>query len=106
MEEVRDNLKEEKEVKKTFKEILAEDETIKKLDELIKNANGKITAIQAEVINTNSTVEDPDGLILQLTEIEKEVVKAMMMHHHMVMALYAKYIGDESPESARKNLYW
>ena len=106
MEEVRSDLKEEKEVKKSFKEIIAEDETIKQLDELIKNANGVIARVQTEVIKTNSTIEDPDNLILQLADAEKEVVKGMMMHHHLVMALYAKYVGDNSPESAGKNLYW
>ena len=95
-----------KEVKKSFKEIIAEVETIKKLDELIKDANGVIASVQTEAIKSNSTIEDPDALILQLAEAEKEVVKAMMMHHHMVMALYAKYVGDDSPESASKNLYW
>lgn len=106
MEEVRNDLKEEKEVKKSFKEIIAEDETIKKLDELIKDANGVIAKVQLDAIKTNSTIEDPDSLIIQLGEAQKEVVKAMMIHHHMVMALYAKYIGDDSPESASKNLYW
>lgn len=114
MENIR-NDREKKEVNE-FQKILNENEILRKLDELVKEANFGITlAIEALATGVE---KNPDGTVKVLDENEKQellkninegrrlVVDCIGMHHDVVMALYAGFVNDDAPTSASKNRYW
>lgn len=87
-----------------FQKILNEDPILKKLDELISETNAHITMAIAALAKGEE--ENPEELLKLIDEARRTVVNCIGMHHDMVMALYAKYVGDDSPTSATKNRYW
>lgn len=99
-----------------FQKILNENEILRKLDDLIKEANLGI-ALAIEALATGEE-KNPDGTVKVLDEKEKQellknindcrrlVVDCIGMHHDIVMALYAGFVNDDSPTSASKNRYW
>ena len=87
-----------------FQKILNEDKTLKKLDELVQGTNAHITMAIAALAKGEE--ENPEELVKLIDEARREVVNCIGLHHDMVMALYAKYVGDDSETSALHNRYW
>ncbi len=92
----------EKEI--TFKELLANDDTIKTIDDLIKRANLAISAALLEI--EEGKCKNIKESIQLIEDSRKEVAKSLLLKHYYIMALYAKYKNDESPESPLRNKYW
>lgn len=88
----------------TFKELLANDDTIKTIDELVKKINLGISAALLEI--EEGKCENVKEAIQLIEASRKEVAKSLVLKHHYIMALYAKYKKDESLDSPIKNTYW
>jgi len=87
-----------------FQKILNEDTVLKKLDELISDTNTYISMAIAALAKGEE--ENPEELVKLIDEARRTVVNCIGMHHDMVMALYAKFVGDDSETSASHNRYW
>jgi hypothetical protein len=88
----------------TFKELLANDDTLKTIDDLIKRTNLAISAALLEI--EEGKCENVKESIQLIEDTRKEVAKSFLLKHYYIMALYAKYKKDESPESPLSNKYW
>ena len=88
----------------TFKELLANDDTIKTLDELVKKINLGISAALLEI--ERGECENIKESIQLIEDSRKEVAASLVLKHHYIMALYAKYKKDESLDSPLINAYW
>lgn len=87
-----------------FQKLLNEDPILKKLDKLTSETNAHITMAIAALAKGEE--ENPEELVKLIDEARRTVINCIGMHHDMVMALYAKFVKDDSPTSATKNRYW
>jgi hypothetical protein len=87
-----------------FQKILNEDELLKKLDGLTQKTNAQIAIAIAKL--AKGEAENPEELLKDIDEARRLVVTSIGWHHDIVMARYAKYVGDESETSAAKVRYW
>lgn len=89
-----------------FQKIINDDETIQKLDDLAKKLNIQIAIAMSALAKGEVKEEERETVLKQIDESRRLVVDCIGMHHDMVMALYAKYVGDDSETSALHNRYW
>lgn len=110
-EEVRE-VKEKKELTE-FGKILKADDTMEKMDALVKNLNESVIGCVYALAKADETCSLDDKLELaeRVITSQKEIESALILHHHYVMALYAGYISTkhnipDNPDSPAHTTYW
>ncbi len=89
-----------------FQKILNDDKVIKTTDDYVKKSNELLMEGFESLAFGDGSEEEKKKLISAIVETQKEIEKGFMMRHHYIMAQYAKFKNDESPESPAHNTYW
>jgi len=89
-----------------FQKMINEDKVIQQLDDLTKKLNVQIAIAMSALAKGEVKEGERDNVLKQIDESRRLVINCIGMHHDMVMALYAKYVGDNSETSALHNRYW
>lgn len=89
-----------------FHKTLKGDKVLEVADKLILDANKSLIEGLNALAFGNGSEEDSKKLIDEIIKTQKEIEKSFMMRHFYIMAQYAKFKKDESPESPAHNTYW
>jgi hypothetical protein len=89
-----------------FHKVLKGDKVLEAADKLILDANKNLIDGFNALAFGDGSEEENKKLIDAIIKTQKEIEKSFMMRHFYIMAQYAKFKKDESPESPAKNTYW
>lgn len=98
--------KNDQKVKNAFSKSLEGDKVLEAADKLILDANKNLIEGFNALAFGDGSEEDSKKLIDEIIKTQKEIEKSFMMRHFYIMAKYAKFKNDESPESPAHNTYW
>lgn len=98
--------KNDQKVKNAFSKSLEGDKVLDAADKLILDANKNLIEGFNALAFGDGSEEEKKKLIDAIIKTQKEIEKGFMMRHFYIMAQYAKFKKDESPESPAHNTYW
>ncbi len=90
----------------TLADEIKNDDTIKGLNELVRKTNIEISNAIERLAAGDVSKEEIPTLVRTIFDAREEVALGLIMHHHYIMALYAKRMNDETNNSPAKRTYW